>query len=120
MLFGLLPGCGHGRRAKNGPFSAFNPLGLMIEIYQGPLDGFSAVRRGTCPMYPSCSQYCLEAARKHGPLIGWIMGCDRLMRCGRNELDLSPWIRTADGEWKCYDPVEHNDFWWDGEDASDR
>jgi uncharacterized protein len=33
------------------------------------------------------------------------------MRCGRDELRLSPEV-TIDGQWKCYDPVERNDFWW--------
>lgn len=29
---------------------------------------------------PSSSHYTLEAIRSHGFLLGWIMGCDRLMR----------------------------------------
>jgi len=62
-------------------------------------------------MYPSCSTYSLRSIEKHGPLLGWLMTADRLFRCGRDELERSSWIRV-DGEWRCYDPVSHNDFWW--------
>lgn len=62
-------------------------------------------------MYPSCSTYGAEAIHKHGLVLGWIMTSDRLMRCGRDELDRSPRIRK-DGKIYCYDPVENNDFWW--------
>jgi putative membrane protein insertion efficiency factor len=65
-----------------------------------------------CPMHPSCSSYSFEAFKKHGPLKGWIMTCDRLMRCGRDELRLGPPI-IAKEKTKTYDPVKNNDFWWD-------
>ena len=82
-----------------------------IDIYQGPLNHLSAVRRGQCPMYPSCSQYSREAVAKHGALMGWVMGMDRLMRCGRSELSAAPLIQI-NGKWRYYDPVADNDFWW--------
>ena len=64
-----------------------------------------------CPMTPSCSNYALDAIRRHGALIGYIMACDRLMRCGRDELSLSAPLMTHDGpRWQ--DPVTNNDFWW--------
>jgi len=62
-------------------------------------------------MYPSCSQYSLQAFEKHGFLIGWMMTCDRLVRCGRDETNLSQEI-FVNGKLKFYDPVEKNDFWW--------
>jgi hypothetical protein len=62
-------------------------------------------------MYPSCSRYSLDAVHEHGPVMGWIMTCDRLLRCGRDELSVSPRIAVDDGR-RCYDPVENNDFWW--------
>lgn len=65
-----------------------------------------------CPMYPGCSSYCAEAFKKHGALMGWIMTCDRLLRCGRDELRLSAPI-LIDGETRCHDPVSNNDFWWE-------
>ena len=64
-----------------------------------------------CPMYPSCSAYARDAVKKHGPLLGWIMTSDRLVRCGRDELKLGPAIRV-NGSNQTYDPVENNDFWW--------
>jgi hypothetical protein len=33
------------------------------------------------------------------------------LRCGRDELRLSPEIMVND-ELRCYDPLENNDFWW--------
>lgn len=62
-------------------------------------------------MYPSCSNYSIQSLKKHGFFIGWIMSCDRLMRCGGDEMRLSPKI-FSNGKLKCYDPVENNDFWW--------
>ncbi len=62
-------------------------------------------------MYPSCSQYSVECFEKHGFFIGWMLTCDRLYRCGRDELRLSPRI-IINGQKKSYDPVENNDFWW--------
>jgi hypothetical protein len=62
-------------------------------------------------MYPSCSQYARQAMDKHGEIIGWMMACDRLLRCGRDEMHRQPkiWVK---GQLKCYDPVADNDFWW--------
>lgn len=70
----------------------------------------SPVLGGQCPMYPSCSKYCIDAVKKHGPLVGWVMTCDRLMRCGRDEVKRAPVIRTQNGKFS-YDPVSENDFW---------
>jgi hypothetical protein len=82
-----------------------------LQIYRGPLNHLSAVRRGVCPMHPSCSEYGRQAVQKHGFLIGWAMTMDRLLRCGRDELKHSPRIWVA-GDWKFYDPVSANDNWW--------
>jgi putative membrane protein insertion efficiency factor len=78
-----------------------------IKFYQ---DYISSVDGNRCPMHPTCSQYCIEAFRKHGTFLGWIMCSDRLMRCGRDETKLSDpvWI---DGKKRTYDPVGNNDFW---------
>jgi uncharacterized protein len=86
----------------------FNPLRSFVEFYRvyiSPIDGKD------CPMYPSCSEYSIQSFKKHGLFIGWAMTCDRLYRCGRDELRLSPEI-IVNGEFRCYDPVEANDFWW--------
>ncbi len=88
-----------------------DPGSRIVAFYRGPLDHLSAVRYGGCPMHPSCSEYARKCLNKHGFIKGSIMAMDRLMRCGRDEMKLSPKIRVA-GEIKYYDPVEGNDFWW--------
>jgi putative component of membrane protein insertase Oxa1/YidC/SpoIIIJ protein YidD len=85
-----------------------NPLQSLVEaysVYISPIDGKS------CPMYPSCSKFSVHSFKKHGFFIGWMMTCDRLFRCGRDELRLSPQI-IVNGKLKWYDPLENNDFWW--------
>ncbi|MBW2603147.1 MAG: membrane protein insertion efficiency factor YidD [Deltaproteobacteria bacterium] len=85
---------------ENAPF-------YPIKFYQ---DYISSVDGNRCPMHPTCSRYCIEALKKHGTFLGWIMCSDRLIRCGRDEEKLSNpvWI---DGEKRSYDPVSNNDFW---------
>ncbi|MCK8623985.1 membrane protein insertion efficiency factor YidD [Apilactobacillus xinyiensis] len=46
----------------------------------------------TCKYYPSCSTYMIVALRKHGVLLGLIMGIARIIRC-------NPFIHGG------YDPV---------------
>lgn len=83
----------------------------LLDIYHGPLNHLLAVRRGECPMHPSCSEFARQAMDKHGPVKGWLMATDRLMRCGRDEIRLAPKIQV-NGRVKYYDPVDGNDFWW--------
>ena len=85
-----------------------NPFIYPVEFYRKYI---STVVGSRCPMYPTCSKYCIDALKKHGPVVGYIMTCDRLMRCGRDEVRLSPtvWIK---GKRRCYDPISNNDFWW--------
>jgi putative component of membrane protein insertase Oxa1/YidC/SpoIIIJ protein YidD len=61
-------------------------------------------------MTPSCSAYAREAIAKHGPITGWILTCDRLMRCGRDEITQAKSIRINHTT-LCHDPVANNDFW---------
>ena len=64
-----------------------------------------------CMMYPSCSHYSGQAFKKHGFIKGWVMSCDRLLRCGRDEKRLSEQI-IIHNQVHFYDPLQHNDFWW--------
>ena len=84
-------------------------LQTALRWYRGPLDHLSAVRAGTCPMYPSCSAYGLQAVDAHGAVKGWLMIVDRLIRCGRDETGYAPMV-FVDGRWKYYDPLEKNDL----------
>ncbi len=86
-----------GESARN-----FSPI-QFFRKYISPIDG------NRCPMYPSCSAYSMEAIQKYGLVKGWIMTCDRLMRCGRDELKLAPRVIIR-GEVYCYDPVSENDL----------
>ncbi|MGE7366994.1 membrane protein insertion efficiency factor YidD [Desemzia incerta] len=51
---------------------------LMIRGYQ---KGISPLFPPSCRYHPTCSQYSIEAVRKHGALKGSIMGISRIMRC---------------------------------------
>lgn len=72
--------------------------------YISPVDG------DRCPSYPTCSQYAIEAVRKHGALVGMVMGFGRLIH-ESDEIYQAPKI-WKDGFYRSYDPVENNDFWW--------
>ena len=80
-----------------------------IKFFQKYISGADGDR---CAMHPSCSSYSARAFGKHGVFWGWIMTCDRLMRCGRDEVRHSPPVWKDDVAYS-YDPVENNDFWWD-------
>jgi len=64
-----------------------------------------------CPMSPSCSHYAGQAFERHGALLGWILTCDRLLRCGHDELRLSPKVQV-NGSPRIFDPVDANTRWW--------
>ncbi len=81
---------------------------VFIKFYQ---EHISVVDGNRCPMYPSCSAYASQAIEKHGPVLGWVMACDRLVRCGRDEIYESKTIIVS-GRKSVYDPVVANDFWW--------
>ncbi|PIP38104.1 MAG: hypothetical protein COX19_14535 [Desulfobacterales bacterium CG23_combo_of_CG06-09_8_20_14_all_51_8] len=108
LMAGMVSGC-----AKPHPdeTSSISPLSAAIRFYQGPLDHLTAVRTGSCPMHPNCSEFALAAMEKHGFVMGWIMTCDRLMRCGGDETRLSPEV-WVDGGFKYVDTLEQNDFRW--------
>ncbi len=111
----LLAACANPRLAGQVQ-PAQDPFSVLMRVYEGPLDHLSAVRRGQCPMHPSCLQYSKQAVSKHGPLMGWFMTTDRLMRCGRDEMKRSRRVRI-NGQWLYYDPVEENDSWLTGKMA---
>jgi len=111
VCLSLLQACANPASSQNDLSATPNSQFFPLRWYQGPLHHLAAVRRGECPMYPSCSEYCSQAIARHGWVLGWIMAADRLMRCGRDEMKLARRIRV-EGNWKFYDPVESNDFWW--------
>ena len=50
----------------------------LIRFYQKYI---SPVKGTKCPYYPSCSQYGLEAIKKHGALKGSMIASWRVIRC---------------------------------------
>ncbi|MFZ5899117.1 MAG: membrane protein insertion efficiency factor YidD [Bacillota bacterium] len=61
----------------------------LIRIYQLAV---SPLLPACCRYYPSCSEYAVQALRKHGPFRGSLMAARRLLRC-------HPWSPGG------YDPV---------------
>lgn len=88
---------------------AATPFLWLLTFYQKVINPISA---GRCQMYPTCSQYCVQAVRKHGPAMGVIMTADRLMHEG-SEQDHVPYIKVGT-RYRFDDPVQNNDFWWYG------
>lgn len=109
LFFSAMPFLAQGCAVNPAGFE--NPATVIIGLYTGPLNHLSAVSVGQCPMYPSCSHYARIAIKKHGPIIGWFMACDRLIRGGRDALNYAPKV-PVNGRWRYFDPVFANDFWW--------
>lgn len=57
---------------------------LLIRLYQAtisPDHGLLRKEYGHCPLYPSCSQYSIEALLKYGVLRGTVKSIRRVIRC---------------------------------------
>ena len=65
------------------------PLILLVKCYQLCISPFTPP---SCRFIPTCSQYALEALRRHGPLKGLYLAIRRFLRC-------NPWGGSG------YDPV---------------
>jgi uncharacterized protein len=51
---------------------------IIIRFYQLAI---SPYLRPSCRYTPSCSQYYIEAVKKHGPFKGSYLGLKRIFRC---------------------------------------
>jgi putative membrane protein insertion efficiency factor len=58
--------------------SAWPAVGLVY-VYRYTLGAL--VPTGTCKYYPSCSQYAVDALRKHGVIKGSLLAAWRILRC---------------------------------------
>jgi putative membrane protein insertion efficiency factor len=54
------------------------PFVVLIRFYQVCI---SPLTPAACRFTPTCSQYALEAFRKHGPFKGFYLTVKRLLRC---------------------------------------
>jgi putative membrane protein insertion efficiency factor len=112
-LFGLLmvivivTGCSVKHGAADASVSEKTAVSALkfFQTVISPVDG------DRCVMKPSCSQYGIEAIETHGLFVGWIMTCDRLIRCGGDELQRSAVVMSGN-ETLCDDSLKNNDFWW--------
>ena len=93
--------------SEGGPSQESSLFLFPIAFYQKII---SPAVGNRCRMSPSCSAYSKEAFQAHGFFLGWIMTCDRLMRCGRDETHLSPGILIPEGR-LTLDPLSRNDSW---------
>lgn len=96
-----------GGEVKSDTENRSSSVALMgIDFFRKHLSGADGHR---CPMTPSCSTYARDAFKRHGSFMGWIMTCDRLLRCGGSELQQSNpvWVNGA-RRW--YDPIENNEL----------
>lgn len=64
----------------------------LVRIYQTLI---SPLLPPSCRYYPTCSNYMIDALKKHGLILGLIMGICRILRC-------NPFIRGG------VDPVPDN------------
>jgi putative component of membrane protein insertase Oxa1/YidC/SpoIIIJ protein YidD len=113
LIFVIIPQNGYAETSKQEIIqpkqeSESAPFVFPIQVFRNLISGADGER---CAMHPSCSQYSLDAVRKHGSIIGWIMTCDRLMRCGLDDTRHTPPVRVGQ-RILSNDPVENNDFWW--------
>jgi putative membrane protein insertion efficiency factor len=51
---------------------------LLVRVYQATL---ASVLGGACRFHPSCSEYCIEALRRHGCVKGIALAAGRIARC---------------------------------------
>ena len=65
------------------------PFVMLIRFYPVCI---SPLKPASCRFTPTCSQYGLEAFRKHGPIKGLLLTTWRILRC-------NPWGGSG------YDPV---------------
>jgi len=93
----------HGPTASLGRDYTF----LLLHFYQRIL---SVVMISRCRMLPTCSNYSVQAIRKHGPFVGIMMTADRLLHEAHAQKEAP--IVFINGRAHFPDPVENNDFWW--------
>jgi hypothetical protein len=108
LLSPMVWGEEQGLKAGADQTTEFHPAAWLVSLYR---DHLSAVDSDRCPSEPSCAKYSIDAFRKHGFFVGWMMTVDRLIHEGREEAQISP-LTYSEGRWKIFDPVENNDFWW--------
>ena len=93
------------------------PSSSITEVaYRVYRDYITHIDGARCPCRPTCSRYAVQAARKHGLLIGTWMTLDRLIlstdETRSSALRSLPLREVTPGQHYYYDPVEENDFFF--------
>lgn len=81
-------------RAISSPFRLLGRTAawLLIQPIRFYQRYVSPLKPSCCRFTPTCSQYAIEALRKHGPIKGLLLAVWRILRC-------NPWGGSG------YDPV---------------
>jgi hypothetical protein len=90
-------------RSDSGGFDSPQMLSRIARL-------ISSVDGDRCSMYPTCTDYAIQAIRKHGFFIGSVMASDRLIH-ESDESGLTAKIEIGNRV-RAYDPIRANDFWW--------
>ncbi len=105
--FEMITGEGASEREDHQSHSENNVGAWLASFFS---EHVSAVDGDRCPSEPTCSSYSVQAFKKHGLVMGWLMTVDRLIHEG-DEWSVSP-VKNRNGKGKIIDPIENNDFWW--------
>ncbi|MCD8185003.1 MAG: membrane protein insertion efficiency factor YidD [Rikenellaceae bacterium] len=69
----------YSRKYRNGwRLALILPWVLLIRVYKSAVSPWLP---SACRFTPTCSQYALEALRKHGPIKGLYLSVRRILRC---------------------------------------
>ncbi len=103
------------KRVENND-SGQNPAVWAVSFFR---DFISRVDSDRCPSLPTCSSYSIEAFKKHGYFLGWLMTVDRLIHeADEGQVSLNVY---HNGRLRVLDPVDNNDYWWfDGDDSKQK
>ena len=83
--------------------------GFAVKLIRFYRDHLRTFKHSSCPSYPHCSKYTIEAVNKHGILLGTFIFVDRLFR-EVTTAGTPPFVRFR-GKKLHYDPLEANDYW---------
>lgn len=99
--------------AEHGALPKTDPL--LFSFFKSVISTTDGKR---CSHVPSCARYAKEAVEKHGLFKGYLLSCDRLLRCGGNDREQLPQV-VVGGKRYAWDPVSANDFWWGREEGAE-
>lgn len=97
-----------GRRGDESDPDPTKAASKLVQFYQNHLRTFKDPK-SSCPSYPNCSRYAIQAIEKHGSLLGVFIFVDRFWREATTAGE--PPFVTENGKRLHYDPLHMNDYW---------